>query len=305
MPYTKASVFICLDIKNIKTFIRVSELNSFTNAAKELNYVQSTVTSQIQQLESELGFPLFDRIGKSVSLTSMGKEFLIRAYEIVHIIEDVQSLGKKDDEISGVLRVGVLESLLLNKVTNILTKFKDTYKNITLIIKMGESDELIHMLKRNELDIIYLSTENDTEEDIKCCYKNEEEIIFVSSIDHPLAKKEEIMLQELFNYSFVLTEKNGICHKRLLKTVAENDLTLNYSIEVDSTAAVALAVEKGLGIAFLPKYSVEHLIKEKKLKHLNVQIEKQTYFSRVLRHKGRWFSPVMQNFISLIKEFEK
>ena len=56
-----------MNIRSLQTFIRVVELKSFTKAACELNYVQSTVTMQIQQLEKELGYPLFDRIGKKSS----------------------------------------------------------------------------------------------------------------------------------------------------------------------------------------------------------------------------------------------
>ena len=65
-----------MDIKSIRTFVRVAELKSFTKAANEMNYVQSTVTMQIKQLEKELGYPLFDRIGKKVSLTLNGMQFL-------------------------------------------------------------------------------------------------------------------------------------------------------------------------------------------------------------------------------------
>ena len=68
-----------MDIKSIRTFVRVAELKSFTKAANEMNYVQSTVTMQIKQLEKELGYPLFDRIGKKVSLTFGLPQFVLSA----------------------------------------------------------------------------------------------------------------------------------------------------------------------------------------------------------------------------------
>ena len=60
-----------MDIRSIETFIKVAELGSITKAADELSYVQSTVTTQIKQLEKELGYPLFDRIGKKISSRSI------------------------------------------------------------------------------------------------------------------------------------------------------------------------------------------------------------------------------------------
>ena len=114
-----------MDIRNIQTFIRVAELKSFTKAADELNYVQSTVTMQIQQLEKELGYPLFDRIGKKVSLTSLGMEFLTYAYEILHAVEKAETLGRNSDNAHGILRLGVSESILFGVLADFLPAFKE------------------------------------------------------------------------------------------------------------------------------------------------------------------------------------
>ena len=84
-----------MDIKNIETFLRVAELENFTKAAEELSYAQSTVTTQIQQLERELGFPLFDRVGKHVSLTQLGEKFRAHADDILHIWFQACMLGRR------------------------------------------------------------------------------------------------------------------------------------------------------------------------------------------------------------------
>lgn len=126
-----------MDIRNIQTFIRVAELGSFTKAADELKYVQSTISMQIQQLERELGFPLFDRIGRKVSLTVLGRAFLDHAYEITHSIQEVAYLGKNKKDICGTLRVGVLESLLFSNMLRLLPRLKDAFQNLDVQLKMG------------------------------------------------------------------------------------------------------------------------------------------------------------------------
>ena len=65
-----------MDIRALKTFILVSELSSFTKTAEKLGYAQSTVSSQIKQLEEELDVQLFERINRTVSLTERGKDIL-------------------------------------------------------------------------------------------------------------------------------------------------------------------------------------------------------------------------------------
>ena len=65
-----------MELRNIKSFLKIAECGSFSQAANYLGYAQSTVTFQIQQLEEELGYSLFERIGKKISLTSYGENFL-------------------------------------------------------------------------------------------------------------------------------------------------------------------------------------------------------------------------------------
>ena len=64
-----------MELRNINTFLHIAELHSFSSAARELGYSQSAVSAQISQLETELGTPLFDRVGKTVRLTDAGQTF--------------------------------------------------------------------------------------------------------------------------------------------------------------------------------------------------------------------------------------
>ena len=75
-----------MEIRNLTTFLKVTELKSFSKAAEALDYSQSAVTVQIQQLERELGVQLFDRIGKNVSITQYGKDFVSYARDVVSAV---------------------------------------------------------------------------------------------------------------------------------------------------------------------------------------------------------------------------
>ena len=83
-----------MELRNIITFLKIAELQSFTKAAKQLGYNQSTVTVQIKQLESELNICLFDRIGKSIRLTEKGTEFFEYANQLVEIAEKAKKIAK-------------------------------------------------------------------------------------------------------------------------------------------------------------------------------------------------------------------
>ena len=291
-----------MDIKNIYTFVRAAELNSFTKAAEELNYVQSTVTLQIQQLEKELGYPLFDRIGNKLSVTSPGMEFLSYAYEILHIVEKAEMLGNNVENMHGVLRLGVSESILVGAMMELLPSFKEQYKNLDLQIKTGHTTELLEQLKQNQLDMLYLSANRNTDPELRCHYIHQEQMVFLSGPEHPLAHRTGIPLEQLMQYDFLVTEREGICYGRLRELTSRYEMTLKESIEIDNIHVIAELVAKGMGIAFLPEYAMRTRIEEGTLVRLDVDIDPQIYYSQVLCHKRRWMSPFMSGLIQRIKE---
>lgn len=292
-----------MEIRNIQAFLRVAELGSFTKAAAEMNYVQSTVTMQIQQLEKELSFPLFDRIGKNISLTMQGKEFLAYSKKIMNTVNDIHMLGKTSCDIAGTLKIGVLESLLFRVMLNVLPDFSMKYKNINVQIKMGQAADLILLLKQNQLDMIYISFDCNADSDLHCWYTRPEKIVFLSGSGNPLAKQKNVALHEVLEQPLIATEPSGICYNRLRTLATQNDLMLRHSLMVDSTIAVAELIRRGVGVAFLPEYSVEKLLHRGEIVKVNVAIQEQIYYSQVLCHKDKWMSFFMQDIIDLIEKY--
>ena len=197
-----------MDLKILQTYIRLAENGSFTQTAQELNYAQSTVTTQIQQLEKELGYRLFDRIGRTVSLTALGQEFLGYAYEILQTMDRAMALDGEPAHLHGTLRLGVLESLLFGTVLEIMPQFRALYPNVRLQITMGQTTDLIRQLKENKLDLVYLSAAENADPDLKCCYKRKEELVFLCAPGHEASHCST--LQELFQYDFVVTDRKSV-----------------------------------------------------------------------------------------------
>ncbi len=291
-----------MDLKFVKTFVKVAELESFTKAAEQLNYVQSTVTMQIQQLERELGFPLFDRIGKKISLTTLGCEFLNYAYELLHIENKAQSMTKNRAGEGGILRVGVPESVMFSKLLKILPQFKREYSEIELRIKTGHTTQLLKELKQNQLDIVYTSADLNTDPDI-CCYDiKKEHIVFVCASEHPLAVEKNVSVKNLMSYNFLITEREGVCYTHLKNIAARYNATVFTSVEVDSVYVIIELVKSGMGIAFLPEYAITDSLERGELVKIDTVLSVQEYYAQVLCHKNRWISPAISHLIDIIKK---
>ena len=95
-----------MDLRSLETFLEVAERSSFTRAGEYLGYSQPTVSFQIRQLEQELGVPLFDRIGHTVTLTDAGREALDYAQRICNLSREMTMGARQDQTIRGSIRMG-------------------------------------------------------------------------------------------------------------------------------------------------------------------------------------------------------
>ncbi len=111
-----------MEIRNFKTFKAIVEQGSFVKAAKSLNYAQSSVTSHIQAIEDYFEEPVFDRIGKRISLNSFGKKVYTRTIKLLEEYDLVCKLKSKPGEPSGKLRIGAPESALVYRLHSVLKK---------------------------------------------------------------------------------------------------------------------------------------------------------------------------------------
>ncbi|MBQ8390536.1 MAG: LysR family transcriptional regulator [Oscillibacter sp.] len=292
-----------MDLDNIKTFVTVANLGNYTKAAEELNYAQSTVTSQIQQLEQELKFPLFERIGRKNYLTASGQEFLPHALEIMHILQQYKAVGQDPREVEGTLRIGVLESLVFAGVLGILPEFRNEFPKVDVMLKIGQAAEVLELLKQNQLDLIYISNALSVDPSIICAYSRREEIVFVTDAEHALAKRKNISLEEVLSYPFVVAEKSGRCYGRLVELAAEHKLTLHASVMVDNIVAITALLCDAQSVTFLAEYALEQELKSGELVKLDVDHPPQIYYSQILYHKNKYLAPFAERFIELIRGY--
>lgn len=287
-----------MDLKNIKTFMTVVSTGNFTKAASELSFTQSTITAQIQSLERELGFPLFERIGRSNHLTSGGKQFVRYAAQIADIMQKAGSLGEDMANMKGTLRIGVLESLLFAKLLDVLQLIQEEFPKLEIVIKLGQAKELCSLLKSNQLDVIYISGASNSDPALKCCYSKREELVFTAGASNPITRS-RVPVNTVFEYPFLTTEPSGYCFAVLREIASRNLLTLKHSITVDSIAAIVTLLSDNRSVAFLPLYSLEKDIQSGRIKVIDTG-EKQYYYSQLLCCSDKWISPFMEKLTEII-----
>ncbi len=143
-----------MELRHIRYFIRAAELLHFTHAAESLYISQPTLSTHIQQLEEELGLPLFDRVGRNVRLTEAGKVFLEHAERAVHELDLAQErIADLKGLTSGKLRLSALSTFGQELLPLWISTFHAIYPEIRMEIKTGNSDTIEEDLQSGRIDL--------------------------------------------------------------------------------------------------------------------------------------------------------
>ncbi|SHK27515.1 DNA-binding transcriptional regulator, LysR family [Clostridium cavendishii DSM 21758] len=291
-----------MELRNVKTFIKVAEMNSFSKAGESLGYAQSTVTLQMKQLEEELGVPLFERKGKRISLSQKGHEFLTYANKLVkYEAEAIQSISHMNEP-SGELHIGILESLSVSEYINIIKEYMETYPDVSLIVKIATTLELMKMLEKGLLDIIILLDQKVFNSNWEVPFEKEERILFFCSPKHPMSN-EHVYLSDLAKEKFILTEKGCNYRQVFEEFLAAQRLTANCLLDIGSTNTIIDYVKNGLGISLLPEFNLKENLKNHTINEILVTDCNILLYTQVIFNKNRWMSPAMKVFLSTISNY--
>ena len=144
-----------MELRNINTFLHIAELHSFSSAARELGYSQSAVSAQISQLETELGTPLFDRVGKTVRLTDAGQTFQSYARTLLITAQQAKAALLPARAVSGTLRVALADSVCSTFLPDLLQQFHALCPQVELVLRTATADEMLRLLSANQIDLAY------------------------------------------------------------------------------------------------------------------------------------------------------
>lgn len=288
-----------MDIRNLTTFVQVAESGSFSKAAQLLGYSQPTISVQIRQLEEELGFRLFDRIGHAVRLTAPGKEALAYAQQICRLCGQMsQEAGM--EEVGGLVRLATSDSLSACLIRENFPQIRSSYPGIRLNLTTAGTLELFQMLDRNEADLVCTLDSHIYNTNYVIAGEEKIGVHFVVSADSPLARKQSLTGAELLCQDFLLTEY-GMSYRRLLdEWMARNSFEIQPVLETGRVDLICELVEQGDGIGFLPDYATEDAVSRGRVVRLDVEGFRPELWKQILYHKEKWLTPAMQAVIDLL-----
>lgn len=280
-----------MEFKDLEIFQLVAEKGTITGAAKELNYVQSNITSRIHKLESELNTPLFNRHRRGMSLTPEGKKLLTYCDQILKLKAEMKQAVQPNQEPSGKLDIGTVETVI--HLPRILSSYVKKYKDVDLSIYTGVTETLEEEVLHHKLDGAFI-TETDFHPDLISHNVFQEELVLIS--DSRITKLEDIVEEPVLCFS-----KGCGYRARLAKWYKDQNITPTKIMEFGTLETILRSASMGLGVAFVPKSAVEHMQKDDSIQFHTLPDEYSKINTVFIRRADTYLTTTIEKFIETIE----
>ena len=246
-----------LELRQLRYFVEVAEREHISEAAEHLHVAQSAISRQIANLEEELGTPLFERIGRNVKLTPIGKIFLEHTITALKAIDfAAKQVEEYLDPAKGTIKIGFPTSLASYVLPSVISAFKKEYPDVAFHLRQGSYKYLIDAVKNRELNLAFLGPLPPKDDEINTTLLFSENIHALIPSNHPLAKQASIHLTDLRDEKFVSFPEGYVLHKVAIEACKSVGFTPNITTEGEDMDALKGLVAAGIGVTLLPESSM-------------------------------------------------
>lgn len=235
-----------MSIRDLKTFLAIAEGGSFAAAAQMVHRTQSAITAQMQSLEEELGFALFDRSKRPPVLSEAGCALLPRIAEVVQVYDHLFHAAQSTVE--GQLRLGVVPSVITGMMPRALVALRAKYPSLHVELTMGLSKDVVEQVQRGTLDAGIVSDLLEGGSGMQWSPFAREPLVLIAPLDAPGRKAEEL----LSTYPFIRYTRQAWVGQTIDRFLKQRKLRVNETMTLDTLEAITSMVHYGLGVSIVP-----------------------------------------------------
>jgi len=279
-----------LNVYELNIFLVAAETENFSQAARQLNLTQPAVSMQVQALEKQLGVQLFHRVGRTLSLTEQGKALIPLARDMVnraiHIEEEIESLK---GEVVGHLKIGCSTTTGKYFLPHLAARFRQRHPRVQMTIVNHGRDRVLHELCDGSVQLAVVSSQ-PTARDNEYRHFLTDHVILIVPANHPWASRDVIAPEELRGTDFISRDPESGTRLETEAALMRAGLScddLNVVLELGNSEAVSMAVEEGMGLAFVSRLVAQRGIELGRIKEVRVAgltFEREVYIVYCHRH---------------------
>jgi DNA-binding transcriptional LysR family regulator len=245
-----------IEIEDLKAFVAIAEMRSFTAAAEAIHLSQPALTRRIQKLEAAVGVALLERTTRRVELTMVGREFLPRARRLLDDLDaSLMSVREIAERRTGLVSIACVPTAAYYFLPDVIAAFTAAYPAIRVRIVDGGANEVLQAVLNREVDFgITLVGADDPEVEFELLV--EEPFMLACRNDHPLASRDAVSWADLAEHRFITVGRSSGNRMIIDLGLAEHGIRPRWFYEVQHLSTSLGLVEAGLGVAALPRMSL-------------------------------------------------
>ncbi|MFJ7854782.1 LysR family transcriptional regulator [Peribacillus frigoritolerans] len=283
-----------MEIRHLEYFLMVSKELHFTKAAEKLGISQPTLSHQIKMLEQDVGYALFNRIGKKIELTKVGEIVQQEALNIQNSLQSISSQIRALTKVEiGELKIAVLPGEITDLVSTLCIKFNQLYPNIKVFVQ--STDQVEKAVLENQADF-GIGFEFNRDDMLMVTKLYDEEFYLISNQS---TGEQKASFSDVLDSPLILFPNIHQCRKILDKTSHEVGRQLEPIVETSSIESILKLVRNGVGRSFVSRtlyefYDTEDLFFQR--------IEKPTLTRSVylVMKKNRFINYAARKYIELL-----
>lgn len=285
-----------MDIRDMQIFLAVANEGSITRAAEKLEYVQSSISIRIQQLESDLNTVLFHRARQGVRLTASGEVLKSYAEKILYLTQEAERAVADNSIPRGPLRIGSLETTAAIRLPFILSDYHNSYPEVDLSLKTGSTDELINLVLKYELDGAFVAAPVE-HADLDVTEVGVEELVLVSGGQFPSIER----FEEFRNLTLLVFRVGCSYRRKLEDWLSLKGIIPAKIMEFGTLEGILGCIHAGFGVSLLPRSVVERANVQYNLRFQKISDKFYKTPTLFIRRKDAYTTVAMSEFIRIAK----
>jgi DNA-binding transcriptional LysR family regulator len=290
-----------INLRQLRTFVTVGRLRSFTRAAQALHATQPALSAQIRDLEESLGVRLFDRSTRSVTLTQAGEDLLPVVDSVLadigSVLEHARDIARRN---TGRVTVAALPSLAASLLPDVIARLRRDHPGIAVVIRDALAEKSLSLLRADEVDLA-LTSSPLPDPHLQFTPLLTDRMVAVLPLQHPLAKAKSVGLADLLASPLVLMDRDSSVRRSVDAACASIGRIANPVFEVAYMATAIGLVRAGLGATLLSSSAADlRAASDLVLRDLTEpRVERQL---GVVQQRRRALAPAVEAFVEVLRE---
>src|SRR5215472_15769549 len=290
-----------MDFDQLRTFLEIVRLKSFSKAAQTCYRTQPAISAQVRQLEQELQAALFERFGSRISLTTAGKIFAEYAEQMLDMRRRAQdAIAELESNPRGELVIAANEATCIYVLPKVFSRYREQFPAVQLQVNRSYGSRVVEAVMDNTADF-GLTQLPIQEKRVQVVDIYRDEIRLIAPVKHPILENSTITCQDLVPYPLLLP-KSGTTRTRLNAWFEPVEDQIHVSMELDSTEMMKRFTMAGLGLSFLAASNCREEVAAGKLKAMPLAPETMVRRLGLIYRKDKALSKAALGFIHVVLE---